>query len=249
MSGYGDFACYYDALTGNVGYEQRSEYYLRLLHSLGIRGGILLDLACGTGSLSVLMAKSGFDVIAADASFSMLSVAQNKAFENDVQLLFLCQPMQQLDLYGTINAAICTLDSINHLTIEADVIETFRRVSLFLEPGGAFIFDVNTVYKHREILADNTFVYDTPEVYCVWQNSLNEDDSVDITLDFFEEDDGAYYRSYESFSERAYPLSEIENWLSAAGLSVMHIYDELTQNDINDTTQRAVIVAVKPEKD
>ncbi len=157
--------------------------------------------------------------------------------------------MQQLDLYGTINAAICTLDSINHLTIEADVIETFRRVSLFLEPGGAFIFDVNTVYKHREILADNTFVYDTPEVYCVWQNSLNEDDSVDITLDFFEEDDGAYYRSYESFSERAYPLSEIENWLSAAGLSVMHIYDELTQNDINDTTQRAVIVAVKPEKD
>jgi len=246
MSGYGIFSEFYDALTENVGYKERGEYICSLLHERGIDDGLLLDLACGTGSMSVELSRAGFDVIGVDASASMLCEAQNKAYESKQEILFLCQRMQELDLYGTVRAAVCTLDSINHLIKEDDVRETFRRVSLFLEPGGAFVFDVNTVYKHRNILANNVFVYDTDEVYCVWQNKLREKtDTVEITLDFFSCEDGVYYRSGESFCERAYEIGRIKDWLSETGLSVESVLGEMTKSEPQEDTQRVVFVAVK----
>ncbi len=247
MSGYGFFSNVYDTLTQNVNYSARADYIADLLTENGITGGILLDLACGTGTLSVEMAQRGFDVIGVDASGEMLSIAMNNAYEKGKQILFLCQPMQQLDLYGTINAAICTLDSINHLTDPADVQATFDKVSLFTEPGGIFIFDINTVYKHRNILADNTFVYDMEDVYCVWQNSLDaETDTVQIDLDIFElASDGAYEREQESFCERAYPLPEIKAMLTKAGFETVAVYDELTRNEPHDSSERLFVIARK----
>jgi ubiquinone/menaquinone biosynthesis C-methylase UbiE len=246
MSGYGNFSNFYDALTENVGYSERCEYICSLLHGHGIDGGLLLDLACGTGSMSVELSRAGFDVIGVDASAAMLCEAQNKASAAKQDILFLCQRMQELDLYGTVRAAVCTLDSINHLIREEDVRETFRRVSLFLEPGGVFIFDVNTVYKHKHILADNVFVYDTDEVYCVWQNRLREKtDTVEITLDFFTPENGVYRRSSESFCERAYETDKIARWLSDAGFSVAGIYGEMTMSEPQKDAQRVVFVAVK----
>ena len=156
-----------------------------------------------------------------DASPAMLSVAQEKAAQEGVSLLFLCQPMQKLDLYGTVNTVICTLDSLNHLTEEEELAETFRRVSLFLEPGGWFFFDTNTIYKHREILKDHVFVFDTDEVYCVWQNQYDpagEKEQVEITLDFFEKQGDKYLRSREQFYERAYPTATLCRLLQEAGL-------------------------------
>ena len=212
----------------------------------GINGGILLDLACGTGSISVEMSKKGFDVIGVDSSIGMLNAARQKTYECGEQVLLLNQSMDDIDLFGTVDCAVCVLDSINHLDGAQQVKRTFEKVSLFMNPGGAFAFDVNTLYKHKNVLADNTFVYDLDELYCVWQNNFNEaDGSVDITLDFFEEDDGAYYRSYESFTEKAYDLADIVKWLEDAGFEVIGIFDDMTTEKAHPETERAVFLAKK----
>ncbi|MBR2417083.1 MAG: class I SAM-dependent methyltransferase, partial [Clostridia bacterium] len=129
MAGYGDFAYYYDLLTENVDYESRCEYICNLLAENGVGKGILLDLACGTGTMSMLLSDKGYDVIGVDASEDMLSVAQEKKMESGKDIMFLCQRMEELDLFGTINAAVCTLDSINHITDEETVKKVFSKVS------------------------------------------------------------------------------------------------------------------------
>lgn len=244
MSGYNAFAEVYDKLTDNIEYKKRADYVSALFDRYGVRGKEpILDLACGTGSLTIELAKLGYDMIGVDSAYAMLSQAQNKKYEENVDVLFLCQDMTELDLYGTISGAVCMLDSLNHLDSAEDVKRTIEKVGLFMEHGGIFIFDVNTIYKHREILGNNTFVYDCDDVYCVWQNSLNDDDSVDISLDIFERKDGAYYRSGEEFSERAYPIGQYKKWLGDAGFELLHIYDEMSDRELNDRTQRAVFVA------
>lgn len=243
---YDDFSRFYDRLTDNVEYKKRADYFCRLLSMCGTTDGILLDLGCGTGSMSVEMAKKGYEVIGVDSSIGMLSAAQQKMFENGVQMLLLNQNMQEIDLYGTVDCAICVLDGINHLPCKEDVIETFKKVSLFMNRGGAFAFDVNTLYKHRNVLADNAFVYDYDDFFCAWQNNFNPDDnSVEITLDFFEEEDGVYYRSGESFCEQAYELSDISEWLEESGFEIIGIYDDMSTDNVKPETQRAVFLAKK----
>lgn len=244
MSGYNAFANVYDKLTDNIEYEKRADYISALFERYGVKGKEpVLDLACGTGSLTIELAKRGYDMIGIDSAYAMLSQAQNKKYTENVDVLFLCQDMTELDLYGTISGAVCMLDSLNHLESADDVRRTIEKVGLFMEHDGIFIFDVNTIYKHREILANNTFVYDCDDVYCVWQNSLNDDDSVDISLDIFELEDDAYYRSSEEFTERAYPITDFKKWLGDASFKVLNIYDEMSDNELNEKTQRAVFVA------
>jgi ubiquinone/menaquinone biosynthesis C-methylase UbiE len=248
MAGYGDFAYYYDMLTENVDYESRCEYICSLLAENGVGKGILLDLACGTGTMSMLLSDKGYDVIGVDASEDMLSVAQEKKMESGKDIMFLCQRMEELDLFGTINAAVSTLDSINHVTDKETVKEIFRRVYLFMEDKGVFLFDVNTPYKHREILGDNTFIYDLDEVYCVWQNSTDHELLTTISLDLFEmdeEDEETYYRYSEEFSERAYELDDIRKWLEECKFEVTAVYEEMTKDSVKADTQRAVFVARK----
>ena len=243
---YDNFSRFYDRLTDNVEYEKRADYFCRLLSMCGIEGGILLDLGCGTGSMSVKMAEKGFDVIGVDSSVGMLNAAQQKMFESGVRLLLLNQPMQDIDLYGTVDCAICVLDGLNHLSSAEDIKRTFEKVSLFMNKGGAFAFDVNTIHKHKNVLADNAFVYEFEDLFCVWQNNYNGgDNSVEISLDFFEEEDGVYYRSGESFSEQAYELADISDWLSQAGFEVVGIFDDLTTDDVKPHSERAVFLAKK----
>lgn len=242
---YGIFAEFYDELTLNVGYDRRAAYLAVLLAKFGHHAGLTLDLACGTGSLTLELAKMGIDIYGADASEEMLSVAQEKAMESNIDTLFLCQKMQELDLYGTIDTCICSLDSINHLTDINDVEKTFERVSLFMNQGGLFVFDVNTVYKHKEILADNTFVYDTDNVYCVWQNSLKENNVVDMDLTFFVPDGESYFRYDESFSERAYTQEELTELLNKAGFELQAVYGDMGFNEPRENEQRVIYVAKK----
>ena len=247
MSSYAAFADYYDTLQ-KTDYDAYADYLCALLKKLDHESGITLDLACGTGSLTLALHDRGFDVYGIDGSPDMLSVAQQKAIEQGKQILFLCQKMQKIDLYGTVNTVFCALDSVNHMTAEQDVQKTFGRVSLFLEPGGYFIFDVNTVYKHAEVLADNTFVYDTEQVFCVWQNQYRGEEKhlVDIYLDFFEQEDRVYYRSSEQFQERAYPVEMLQEMLKNAGLETAAIYDEMSFDTPKADSQRLVFVARKP---
>lgn len=244
MSGYNSFANVYDSLTDNVEYKKRADYISTLFERYGVKGKEpILDLACGTGSLTVELARLGYDMIGVDSSPAMLCEAQNKKYKENIDALFLCQDMTELDLYGTVSGTVCMLDSLNHLEDEAAVRKTIENVALFTEHGGIFIFDVNTIYKHRKILADNTFVYDCDDVYCVWQNNLNDDDSVDISLDIFERDGDAYFRSSEDFTERVYPLQSIEKWLNENEFEILHIFDEMSDRPANEETQRAVFVA------
>lgn len=245
MMSYDVFSRFYDLLTDNVEYKKRADYFCRLLSMCGVNSGILLDLGCGTGGMSLEMIKRGFDVIGVDSSVGMLSVARDKAAESGAQLLLLNQPMEEIDLYGTVDCAICVLDGINHLDGGEQVIRTFERVSLFMNPGGVFAFDVNTIYKHKNILADNAFVYESDGVFCVWQNSLNADNSVDIDLDFFEEDGEAYYRSSESFTERAYDIEQIKEWLKEAGFEVAGVFNDMTEDAPGSNCERAVFLAKK----
>lgn len=239
---YSSFACVYDTLTFNVEYEKRADYICQLLKRNGCENGILLDLACGTGSLSELIAKKGYDMILVDSSPEMLGFARERLPD----ALVLCQDMTELDLYGTVNAAVCSLDGINHLLKPVDVKKAFACVSLFTEKGGAFVFDVNTPYKHEHILGNNTIVCEKDEVYLVWQNSYRRKSrTVDINLDIFTKENGVYIRNSESFSERAYDIEDICKWLGDAGFSVTGLYDDMTFDESHENSQRVYISAVK----
>ncbi len=245
MSTYDVFADFYDQLTLNVEYKDRAEYIIEIFKKLGHNMGLTLDLACGTGSLTIELAKRGIDVYGIDGSSEMLSQAMEKSCEENLNILFLCQQMQEIDLYGTIDTCVCTLDSINHLTDIKDVQNTFDKVSLFMNKKGYFLFDVNTIYKHQEILKDNTFVYDTDDVYCVWQNSLKENYIIEMDLDFFYREDDAYYRYEEHFCERAYSHEQLATMLEKAGFELVACYGDMTFEPAKEKEQRAIYIARK----
>lgn len=243
MSGYHSFSQYYDNLTFNVDYEKRADYIQSVLSLYGHPWGLTLDLACGTGTLTLELKKRGVDIFGIDGSYDMLSIAMEKSAEQGLDVLFLCQEMERLDLYGTIDTCICTLDSLNHITDQKKLQRAFDRVALFMNSGGYFVFDMNTVYKHREILGNNTFVYDTDQVFCVWQNSLKENNIVNIELDLFEREDGVYYRQSEHFKERAYEIDEVKRMLEQAGFTVRGVYADMTTEPLKENSDRAVFVA------
>lgn len=253
---YENFAAFYDSLTENVEYPLRAARIHHIVESeIRTEGRILLDLACGSGSMSEEMAKLGYDVIGVDNSPAMLAAAMDKKFDSGLPIQYLCQDMREIDMFGTIDVTICTLDSLNHLPSLEDVQQVFRRVSLFAQPGGLFIFDMNTIYKHREVLDDKTFIYDTESVFCVWENHLKQDSNiVEMQLTFFEKDGDAYYRSDELITENAYSTEEITEVIKNAGLELVAIYDADLQiespeklSELTPTTQRMLFVTRKPE--
>lgn len=240
--GYGDFAEAYDALTFNVPYDEIADYYAKIVRGM-TSGTRLLDIGCGTGNLTVRLKERGFDVIGQDASPDMLTYAAAKSHE----ILWICRKMEETELGEEVDAIVSTLDSINHLPGKTAVEECFRRAAENLKSGGAFVFDVNTVYKHREILGENTFVYDVDGVYCVWQNTFDPaDNGVDIELDlFFEEEDGSYSRGGESFREVAFSEDELRRMLENAGFEVVNVWEYPTFNAPNERSEKLLFAARK----
>lgn len=244
MSHYGPFAEVYDLLTSEIDYKSRADYFDRILRLHGAKRGILLDLGCGTGSLSEELAALGYDVIGADNSEEMLWAAQQKKMESGRDITYICQEMTELDLYGTVDAAVSALDTLNHLTDYADFCKAIARTALFLHPDGVFVFDLNSCYKHRQILANNVFTYDYDEVYCAWQNTLLPDDVVQMDLTIFAEaEDGLYERMEESFAERAYTHEQVLAALEQAGLTLCAVYHEDSTEPPRPDSQRLVYVA------
>lgn len=243
---YGVFAEFYDGLTRNVDYAKMAADLCAIFEKYGHDAGVTLDLACGTGSLAIELKKRGVDVFGADMSYEMLTQAQQKAARAELDIMFIRQRMQSLDLWGEIDTCVCTLDSLSHLQGRAELERAVQGVAKYLARGGLFVFDVNTPYKHEHILGNNTFVYDTDEVFLVWRNTFREKDcSVKIELDFFAPEGDKYVRESESFREFAYPLSVIEEILADAGLDVLEVCDGETLAAPDDTTQRLTIVSRK----
>lgn len=247
---YNNFSYYYDDLTKNVDYKKRASYFHEIIKKFnGNTLGILLDLACGTGSISEEMAKLGYDVIGTDISEGMLNIALDKKFDSGLNIQYLKQDMRNLDMFGTIDNTLCVLDSLNHLPTLEDIKQTFSKVSLFAEPNGLFIFDMNTPYKHREVLSNNAYIYETDNVFCAWENYYNQDsknNQVDITLNFFEYGENDSYQRYtEEFSEWAYNIQDILNILDSVGLKLLAMYDDDTFNPVHEKSERIIFVARK----
>ncbi len=243
---YDNFSLVYDGLMYDADYKKRTAYLLKLFKKYGKKPTLLLDVACGTGGFSNELAQNGIEVIGIDMSEDMLSVAREKSAELGLDILYLCQKAEELDLYGTVDGAVCCFDSLNHITDYSNFCKAIDRVSLFLEPDSLFIFDLNTQYKHKCVLGDNVFVIEKDDVYCVWANKYKEKNSiVDVSLDFFLEEDGLYERFSEQFSERAYSSDEVAAALKNAGLQIVAIFDDLTENPLESNSERAIYVTRK----
>lgn len=247
MSYESGFASVYDVFTESVDYASRAEYIISLFNENSINNGIILDAACGTGSISEYLADSGFDIVANDISPEMLNIAREKLQRFGDKVLLLCQDMCQLDLFGTVDGAVCCLDSINHIIDEDELNEAFSSISLFMRKDGIFIFDVNSVYKHRFVLSDNSFVYENDDTFLVWQNSeCDENDVIEMYIDIFtENEDGSYKRYSDEVVERAYSVEFISDLLIKNSFDILGIYGDLSKNAPSDDEERIYFVARK----
>lgn len=237
---YQGFAQLYDALTFDVDYENIASFIQEILQKHGIKSGLVLDLACGTGTLTLALAQRGYEMLGADLSEDMLSVARQK--EGAEGILFLNQSMDDFELYGTVDAIVCVLDSINYLTEPEALLKTFRLCANYLNPGGILIFDVNSEYKFSSVLGNQTYTYETDEIFYNWENEYDPESRLcDLYLTFFcLEESGLYRRVDEVHTQRAYADSELKDALEKAGLTLVATYDGYTQNAPNSESQRIV---------
>lgn len=236
---YNYFAEIYDDLTQNVDYKVRSDYISDFFNELGVtENALVLDLACGTGSMAVELIKKGYSVIGVDSSAEMLSAAD---FKSDGKITLINAEMQNFRLTEPADACICCLDSLNHLESIEEVIKTFENVYNSLKENGLFIFDVNTVYKHNCVLADNTFVFDEKDYFLSWDNELLDNNKVRIILDIFFKDGNHYNRYSEEFTETAFELDLLKSSLLPY-FSVLGVFNELTRELPESKSERVYFV-------
>lgn len=237
MSNYNTFAQFYDKLTENVEYKVRADYVSDFFSSYEGEVKTVLDLACGTGNISYYLSERGYKITGLDLSEDMLSVASSKNIEG---LLLLKGDMKNFYLPQKYDCCICLLDSINHLENIQEVEACFECVYKSLNEGGLFIFDVNTINKHKNILAGNTFVFDEDDFYLVWDNEGIDNSKVRILLDLFVYNGMSYDRYSEEFVETAYNIEELKKAL--IGFDVLGIYDDLTLNSPTNESERIYFV-------
>ncbi len=246
LTGYESFARFYDRLTANVDYDGIAELVHKLVQEHAEYKEVILDLACGTGTLSEKLADRGYDVVGVDNSAEMLEMAQHRLDGKDLPVTLLMQDMTQLDLYGAVDCTVCLLDSLNHLRDKQQLQKAFEHVSMFTCDGGLFVFDLNTEYKHTRVLADNAFDYDLGDLFCAWQNELSDNGDVHIFLDFFEkESDGRYSRYSDDFTEILFDDAFVEQELVKNGFVILGRYDDFSLKPVKDDSQRVLWVCKK----
>ena len=247
MSAYEALAGVYDALTGDVGYEKRADYIEKLFLKSRIPVHTVLDLACGTGSMTALLTERGYELIAVDESPDMLAAAREKASDlTGEPPVFLNQSMEALDLYGTVDAAICCLDSLNYLAGPREVQKTFQRLHLFISPGGLLVFDINSAAMLRE-LDGQVFLDEQEDVYCVWRPEFEKRSRVcTYWIDIFtRRTDGAWERSVEQHRQKAYEVEELRAWLLEAGFTHIRTYGDCRMSAPREGENRIYFSAIR----
>ena len=224
MDAYHELAKSYDRLTNDVDYAATVDFYFDILSREGLGPRTAVDLACGTGSVTVLLAKKGLEVTGVDMSEEMLTVAQQKAMELENMPRFVCQPLQELRLPRAVDLAVCALDSLDYITNPDDCAEAIRRVYKALNPGGIFIFDVNTPEKLRA-MDGQVFLDEDDDVYCVWRGEFDEKSNIcSYGMDLFQRQGEAWHRSFEEHREYAYSQEQLMKYLRAAGFTSIEVY-------------------------
>lgn len=246
MESYEVLATYYDRFTDDVGYVAWADYIEKIFEKENVNPKLILDLACGTGSLTAILANRGYDMIGVDASSEMLTQAFSNVMDIENRPLLLNQRMENLELYGTVDAVVCCLDSVNYVTDKNALKHAIKRVYESLEPNGIFIFDINTEKKFKDI-AGTSYVREDGDVYCVWQ-CIVDGDICTYDFDIFElTEDNLWVRNKETHEERIYKQKELENWLCNAGFIDIKVYKELSFENACDTEHRLFFVAKKGE--
>lgn len=247
MTSYTSLARFYDSLTSDVPYEQMADYYEGLFRSSSLQIKTVLDLACGTGTMLLLLAQRGYDMIGTDLSSDMLAVASEKVRavqQGPNRALLLNQAMESLDLYGTVDAAICGLDGINYEKPEL-LPEAFRRVHLFLNPGGMFIFDVHTPSKLRK-LDGEVFVDETEDVLALWRAEYDgEKRACRYGMDIFAREGRKWGRYREEHTEYAHEAHFLRDLLLKTGFSKVDVHGDLTQRSPTEKDERLYFTAYK----
>ena len=241
---YTSFAQVYDMFMDNVDYPAWSKYLIQLLKEYQVEDGLVLDLGCGTGNMTELLAKEGYDMIGVDNSEDMLEIASEKRAESGLNILYLLQDMREFELYGTVKAVVSICDSINYILEEDDLREVFSLVNNYLDPKGMFIFDLNTKYKYEQ-MGETTIAENREEGSFIWENYFDEESAIneyDLTL-YIREDGESYRRFEEVHYQRAYDLETIGRLLADAGMELTAAYDAFTKEPVRDDSERIYVVA------
>ena len=284
MEAYSSFAQVYDLFMDNVPYEEWSEYVIALLKEEKIEDGLVLDLGCGTGKMTRLLAAAGYDMIGIDNSEEMLEIAREYEYgelcgdeygetvddaeamseaeidwdeeqmteevsdakeDSHRKILYLLQDMREFELYGTVRAVISICDSMNYILEEEDLLQVFKLVNNYLDPGGIFIFDMNTRYKYAEMLGETTIAENREEGSFIWENYFDEEEDInqyDLTL-FIREEDDRYSKYEETHYQRVYDLEVVKALLKEAGMEFVAAYDAFSKSPVRKDSERIYILA------
>lgn len=249
---YESFASVYDMFMDNVPYDEWGFYLKALLKEYGVTDGLVLDLGCGTGTVTEILAADGYDMIGVDNSGDMLEVAMEKRLRSGHQILYLLQDMREFELYGTVKAVVSICDSLNYMTGKEDLEQVFRLVNNYLDPGGIFIFDFNTEYKYREVMGSRTIAEERETCSFIWDNYYYEEEKIneyELTLFIRDEEMSREYggdicRKYqETHYQRAYTLDEMKELLEKAGMIFEAAYDAFTHEEPAAESERIYVIA------
>ena len=252
MEAYTSFAVVYDTFMDNVPYEEWGEYLHGLLLEYGVEDGLVLDLGCGTGTMTEILASKGYDMTGVDFSEEMLDIAMQKRTKSGHDILYLMRDMREFELYGTVRAIVSVCDSMNYLTEDGDLEQVFRLANNYLDPGGLFIFDMNTEYKYREMLGDQTIAEERENCSFIWDNYYYEEEKInEYQLSLFVEDPVLSEKTgqdicrkfQEMHYQRAYSLAEVKAALEVAGMEFIAAYDAFTRNPVHQESERMYIIA------
>ncbi len=245
MEAYTSFAQVYDLFMDNIPYKEWCEYVTGLLQEYGIKDGLVLDLGCGTGSLTELLTEKGYDMIGVDNSEDMLQTAMEKRGESGRDILYLMQDMREFELYGTVRAVVSICDCMNYILDYEDMVQVFRLVNNYLDPKGIFIFDLNSVYKYESVLGDSTIAEDREDCSFIWDNYYDRETGInEYCLSLFIRQEEDLYRKYtENHYQRAYSLEQVKAAIEAAGMEFITAYDAFTKAPVKGDSERIYVIA------
>ncbi len=261
MDAYTGFASVYDIFMDNVPYDEWCAYLTALMKEYGVPEGLVAELGCGTGSMTRRLAAAGYDMIGIDLSEDMLDVARSYeadayeiSYEDEIpRIMYLNQDMREFELYGTVAAVVSLCDSLNYITEEADLCKVFRLVNNYLDPGGLFLFDMNTIHKYRDVIGETTIAENREDCSFIWDNAYDEASGLnqyDITIfkravfeDEAEDEPPLFERTMETHVQRAYSLETVVRLLEEAGMEFVAAYEAGTRQPVTGQTERMFIIA------